>query len=445
MKPAPVGIMAKGENPAGRNIGIGLMGLGVVGGGVAQVLSKKTGALTSKSGCALTIRRVLIRDHHKRRSFNLPSHLHTTSAEEVVNDPQVDIIIEALGGESPAYQLIKESLSRGKHVVTANKEVMGKHGPDLFRIAQRHTAALMYEASVGGGIPLVSTLSQDLSADNIYAIRAIINGTTNYILTRMAQEGLDFPEAQAQAQELGYAEPDPTDDIEGIDAAHKLAIMASLAFHAEVRSQDVYREGISRLAARDFQYAREFGYAIKLLAIARDCDGSIQVRVHPVLLSEDLLLAKVDGVFNAVQIDADIAGQILLYGQGAGPLPTASAIISDVVKIARGISSGQLDCRTVPLSTTKRIQAIEEIETQYYVRMTVEDTYGVLAQITRIFGEHRISLASVIQKRADQGTQSAEIVLMTRPAHEGAMNEAICEMTKLNVVKEIGNVVRVET
>ncbi|MEE9198395.1 MAG: homoserine dehydrogenase, partial [Dehalococcoidia bacterium] len=279
---------------------------------------------------------------------------------------------------------------------------------------------------------------------SIFAVTAIINGTTNYILTRMAQEGLDFAAAEAEARELGYAEPDPTDDIEGIDAAHKLAIMATLAFHADIRSQDVHRDGISRLAARDFQYARELGYAIKLLAIAKDRDGSIQVRVHPALLPHDLLLAKVDGVFNAVQIDADVVGRVLLYGRGAGPLPTASAIISDVVTIARGISSGRLDCRVTPLVATKRVQEIEDIKTQYYIRMTVEDSYGVLAQITRILGDQRISLASVIQKRADERTRTAEIVLMTHPALERDMREAISTMERLEVVKEIGNVVRVE-
>ncbi|MFQ5873446.1 MAG: homoserine dehydrogenase [Dehalococcoidia bacterium] len=436
--------MAEGESINRRGIGIGLLGLGVVGGGVAQVLTEKSGVLTSQAGSPLAIRRVLVRDPRKPRSFKVSPNLVTTSVPEVLGDPKIDIVIEVLGGESPAYQLIRDALSRGKHVVTANKEVMGKHGPELSGLAQEHRVALLYEASAGGGIPLVGTLSDDLSADNILAVKAIINGTTNYILTRMANDGLDFAEAQALAQELGYAEPDPTDDIEGIDAAHKLAILATLAFRTEVRTGDVYREGISRLVARDFQYARELGYAIKLLAIAKDRDGSIEVRVHPTLLPEDLLLAKVDGVFNAAQIDADVAGRVLLYGRGAGPLPTASAIISDVVKIARGILSGQLDCRVAPLDKSKKIQAIDDIETQYYIRMMVEDTYGVLAQITQIFGERHISLASVIQKRSDEKTQTAEIVLMTHPALERAMQAAISEMETLSSVKEIGNVVRVE-
>ena len=321
---------------------------------------------------------------------------------------------------------------------------MGKHGPDLARLAREHDVALLYEASVGGGIPLISTLSGDLCADDIYAVRAIINGTTNYILTRMAQDGVAFGQAQAQAQELGYAEPDPTEDIEGIDAAHKLAIMASLAFHTEVRSDDVYREGISRLTADDFQYASELGYAIKLLAIAKDMNGSVQARVHPVLIPQDLMLAKVDGVYNAIQIDADVAGRVLLYGRGAGAMPTASAIISDVVRVAKGIASGRLDCSSGTPNKVKHVLPIDEVETQYYLRITVVDTYGVLAQITRIFGDRQISLASMIQKRTDPETQTAELVFMTHPSRERAMRQAVSEISDLKVVKEIGNLVRVE-
>ena len=437
--------MGHAEATAHREIGIGLLGLGVVGSGVAQALSDRADALISQARSSFVIRKVLVRDPEKSRSVDLPPHIITTSPSQVLDDPRIDVIIEVIGGETPAHDLIRKALISGKHVVTANKEVIGKHGPDLARLAQENNVALLYEASVGGGIPLIDTLSQGLSANSINAVTAIINGTTNYILTRMAQEGLDFHEAQIQAQELGYAEPDPADDIEGIDAAHKLAIMASLAFHADIRSEDVYTEGISRLAARDFQYAHELGYAIKLLAIGKDNNGSVQVRVHPALLPKDLLLAKVDGVFNAVQIDADIAGRVLLYGRGAGPMPTASAVISDVLRIARGISSEQMNSWTPPLAGTKLIQPMEEIETQFYLRITVEDTYGVLAQITRIFGELHISLASVIQKRVDEETQTAEIVLMTHPAQELAMQKAISEMEKLSVVKEIGNVVRVES
>ena len=420
------------------------MGVGVVGTGVAALLNEKSGALDAGPGRCLEICKVLVRDSAKARPEFLPPSLVTTDPKELLQDQSIDIIIEVMGGEEPARGYISEALSRGKHVVTANKEVMGKHGPDLSGLAQENGVALLYEASAGGGIPLISTLQHDLSANEVQSITAIINGTTNYILTRMSNEGIEYGDALAEAMELGYAEPDPSADIEGTDAAHKLALIASLAFHSEVRSSDVYCEGISRLAARDFQYARELGYAIKLLAIGKNDGESIQVGVYPTLISEDLLLAKVDGVFNAIQIDADVAGRILLYGRGAGPEPTASAVISDVLRIARAMSVGQANGWPTSTVASKPIKAMEEAESQFYVRMTVDDTYGVMAQITQIFQELQISLASVIQKRSDPENNTAEIVLMTHPAPEKAMRESVERMKRLQAVREIGNVVRVE-
>ena len=420
------------------------MGVGVVGSGVAAVLQEKSGALDAGPGACIEIRRALVKDTSKPRPASLPPELFTTDAADLLQDPEVDIIVELMGGEEPAREYICDALTRGKHVVTANKEVMGKHGPDLSGLAQRQGVALLYEASAGGGIPLISTLQHDLSANEVTGITAIINGTTNYILTRMSQEGIEFGEALTEATALGYAEPDPSADIEGTDAAHKLALIASLAFHSEVRSSDVYCEGISRLAARDFQYARELGYAIKLLAIGKNDGKSIQVGVHPTLLPEDLLLAKVDGVFNAIQIDADVAGRILLYGRGAGPEPTASAVISDILRIAKAMSMGQANGWPVSSAVPKAIRPMEESESQFYVRMTVEDTYGVLAQITQIFYEMQISLASVIQKRSDPENNTAEIVLMTHPAPEKSMRKSVVRMEGLEAVREIGNVIRVE-
>lgn len=415
-----------------------------MGTGVAALLNEKARSLDAGPGRCLDIRKVLVKDSSKPRSEFLSSLPLTTDVAELFNDHDIDIVVEAMGGEEPARGHISEALSRGKHVVTANKEVMGKHGPDLSRLAQENGVALLYEASAGGGIPLISTLQHDLSANEVQGITAIINGTTNYILSRMSNEGIEYGNALAQAMELGYAEPDPSSDIEGTDAAHKLALIASLAFHSEVRSSDVYCEGISRLAARDFQYARELGYAIKLLAIGKNDGESIQVGVHPTLISDDLLLAKVDGVFNAIQIDADVAGRILLYGRGAGPEPTASAIVSDILRIAKAMSVGQANGWPVSAAVPKTIKPMEETESQFYVRMTVDDTYGVMAQITQIFQEMKISLASVIQKRSDPVDQTAEIVLMTHPAPEKGMRESVEMMEGLQAVREIGNVVRVE-
>ncbi|MCK5654103.1 MAG: homoserine dehydrogenase, partial [Dehalococcoidia bacterium] len=285
------------------SIGIGLLGLGVVGGSVARALSGRAEALDAQVGCPLRLRKIAEKDLAKTRASKMDSDLFTTDPAEVIGDPEIDIIIEVLGGEHPAMEFINEALNRGKYVVTSNKEVMAKHFPEFLSLAKENGVDILYEASVGGGIPLIAPFKQDLLANEISAIYAIINGTTNYILTRMASEGLDFSSALKQAQELGYAEADPTNDIEGIDAAYKLAILTSLAFRVEVHPDDIYREGISRLSSRDFRYAKELGYEIKLLAIAKEQDGAVEVRVHPVFLPQDLLLAKVDGVYNAVQVE----------------------------------------------------------------------------------------------------------------------------------------------
>ncbi len=425
-------------------IGIGLLGLGVVGGGVAKALRGKGESIARQAGSRLEIKGILERDPDKGPRLNIEPELLTAEAQKVINNPEIDIVIEALGGESPAWEYIRDAMLTGKHVVTANKEVMAKHGVELLTLAAEHQVNLLYEASVGGGIPLISPLRQDLLANDISAIYAIINGTTNYILTRMGKEGLDFATAMKQAQELGYAEADPSNDVNGTDAAYKLAILATLAFHVEVRPEDVYYEGISRLAPRDFRYAQELGYAIKLLAIAKKEAHSLQVRVHPVFLPEDILLAKVDGVFNAVQIEGDLIGKVLFYGEGAGALPTSSAIIADVIYLAQSINLGLSPGLELWLDPNKIVKPVSEIETRYYLRMTVADRPGVLAQIAQTLGEHLISISSVIQKETDRLAQTAEIVIMTHPAREAAVQKALNEMAALEVVKEISNFIRVE-
>jgi len=426
------------------SIGIGLLGLGVVGGGVATVLVRRAEAIATEVGCPLRLRKVLEKDIAKIRASKMEPDLFTTDPAEVIGNPEIDIIIEALGGERPALDFIIEAMGKGKHVVTSNKEVMSKHFPEFLSLATEKGVDILYEASVGGGIPLVAPFKQDLSANEISAIHAIINGTTNYILTRMASEGLDFSVALKQAQELGYAEADPTNDIEGIDAAYKLTILATLAFHAEIHPDDVYREGISRLSSRDFRYARELGYEIKLLAIAKEKDGSIEVRVHPVFLPQDLLLAKVDGVYNAVQVEGDLVGRLLFYGQGAGALPTSSAVVADVINLAQRINLGVSITPRLRLDPTKRTKPMSEIETRYYLRMSTVDRPGVLAQISKILGDNLISISSVIQKESDVSADVAEIVLMTYPAKESAMQKAMGEIEGLDVVREISNFVRVE-
>jgi len=423
-------------------VNVVLLGLGVVGGGVARALSERAETYSSRIGATLNLRRVLVRDPEKERPVRIDPALLTTRPEEALSG-DVDIVVELMGGEHPAYELIKDSLSRGRYVVTANKEVMAKHGPELLGLAAEKGVDVLYEASVGGGIPIISPLKRDLSANEISSIRAIINGTTNYILTRMSRDGLDFAAALAQAQELGYAEADPTDDIDGHDAAYKLAILASLAFHTRVRPEDVHREGIGGLAARDFLYARELGYAIKLLAVARREDSAVQARVHPTLLPEDELLAKVDGALNAVQIEGDLTGRILFQGAGAGSLPTTSAVMADVLDAARAVVQGG---RPFPWRHTAElsIKPLAELVTRYYIRLEVADRPGVLAGIARAFGDHAVSIASVIQKQADEAAQTAELVIMTHPAREDAVQGTLLELRDLPEVVSVGNLLRVD-
>ncbi len=426
------------------SISIGLMGLGVVGSGVAKALSEKSDAIAQQVGCPLKIRRILVRDLAKKRGFDVPHGLLTINPEQIFTDPEIDIVIEVIGGEIEAFEYIKESISKRKHIVTANKEVISKHSLELFALASKNKVDIRYEASVGGGIPLVAPFQRDLLANNISAIHAIINGTTNYIVTRMTKDGLDFATALRQAQKLGYAEANPANDIDGVDAAYKLAILATLAFRTEIHPDDIYYEGISRLTARDFRYAKELGYAIKLLAIAKKEKQAIQVRVHPSFVPEDLLLANVDGVFNAIQVEGDLVGRVIFYGRGAGSSPTASAIVADVIQLAQNIYLGIRPRPQLKLYKAKKLTPMSEIKTRYYMRVTVADSPGVLAKISKILGDNMISIASVIQKEADEEAGTAEIVIMTHPAKESAFQKALQKTLRLAVVKEIGNFIRVE-
>jgi len=429
-----------------QSIGIGLMGLGVIAGQVAKVLTDKADALAKEVGCPLILRKVKVlpQDLSKPQAQAMDSQLFTTDTDEFFAAPGIDIVVEAIGGESPAVEYLSRALSDGKYVVTSNKELIAKHGAELLTLAQQHKVELRYEAAVGGGIPVIGPFQRDLLANEIRGIYAIINGTTNFILTRMARDGVDFPSALKRAQELGYAEANPRDDIEGIDSSYKLAILSSLAFHTQVHPDDIYREGISRLGSRDFQYARELGFAIKLLAIAKQGDESIEVRVHPVFIPEESLLAKVEGVYNAILVEGDLIGKVLFFGEGAGPLATSSAVVADIVAAAKDVILGIGGRAAWRLQPGKRIKPMAEIETRYYLRINVADRPGVLAQISKILGDHQISISSVIQKLIDSAAQTAELVIMTHPAQEKAMQRALDELTPLPVVKEISNFIRVE-
>jgi homoserine dehydrogenase len=429
-----------------QSIGIGVIGLGVVAGQVAKVLTDKSTALSEKVGSPLVLRKikVLPQDLSRPQAKQLPAGVLTTNEDEFFNEPGIDIIIEAIGGEHPAFEYLKKAIAGGKHVVTSNKEVIAKHGHELLALAQQHHVSLEYEASVGGGIPLIAPFKHDLVANDISGIYAIINGTTNYILTRMAKEGTDFAAALKQAQELGYAEANPKNDIEGIDARYKLAILASLGFQTKVRPEDVYCEGISRLTSSDFTYARELGFAIKLLAISKQNNGSIEARVHPVFIPEDSFLANVDGVYNAILVEGDLVGKVLFFGEGAGAKPTSSAVIADVVSSARKIVLGVDTISITKMDSGKTIKPMADIKTRFYVRLKIADQPGVLARIATVFGDNMISISSAIQRETDNQAQTAEIVIMTHPALEKAMQQALRVLSQLEVVKEISNFIRVE-
>jgi homoserine dehydrogenase len=425
-------------------IGIGLLGLGTVGSGVVEVLATRADSLAEQAGLPLILKKVLVHNVNKRRSVKVSSSLLTSHPEEVLAHPKVDIVIELIGGEHPATEYIERAITSGKHIVTANKEVMAKHGYELFSLARKHNTDLRYEASVGSGIPLISSFQRDLAANKISVIQAILNGTTNYILTRMAHEGLDFVTTLKQAQKLGYAEADPANDIEGTDAAYKLVILSNLAFGAKFVPQDVYCEGISNIAARDFLYAKEFGYAIKLLAIAKRDNDKVEMRVHPVFIPQDSQLAKVDGVYNAVEVETDLAGKLIFYGEGAGSLRASSAIMADVLAIARNIYRGVNNVPELRLNQRVTIKPMSELKTQYYLRLNATDRPGVLSQISKVLGDNSISISSVIQKESDPVAQTAIIVIMTYPAKEKGMQKALKQLRQLPEVNEVSNFIRVE-
>jgi homoserine dehydrogenase len=427
-----------------KDIGIGLLGLGTVGSGVAEVLATRASSLAEQAGLPLTLKKVLERDVSKRYPAKLGPNLSTIRPEEVLSHPEVDIVIELIGGEHPATEYIERAITNGKNVVTANKEVISKHGYELLSLARKHNADLRYEASVGSGIPLISPFQHDLAANKISAIHAILNGTTNYILTRMAQEGLDFASTLKQAQELGYAEANPSNDIEGLDAAYKLVILSNLAFRGKFVPQDVYCEGISKIAARDFLYAREFGYAIKLLAIAKRDNDKVEMRVHPVFIPKDSQLAKVDGVYNAVEVETDLAGKLVFFGEGAGSLRASSAVVADVLAIARNIYRGVSNVPELRLNQRVTVKPVSEVKTRYYLRLNAPDRPGVLSQISKVLGDNSISISSVIQKESDPVAQTAIIVIMTYPAKEKEMQKALKQLGQLPEVNEVSNFIRVE-
>ena len=430
-------------------INVGLMGLGVVGTGVAAYILGKASSLAAATGRNVNLKKVLVRDITRARDIDLPSGLLTTNAEDILADPEIHIVVEVIGGTDPVENHLKQALAAGKHIVTANKEVMAKSGPELLALARKNGANILFEASVGGGIPIVGCLMNELAANDIRSIRSIINGTTNYILTRMANERTSFDQALSEAQGLGYAEADPTNDIEGIDAAYKLTILASLAYRQPFQSADVYCEGISRLEPQDFRYAQELGYAIKSLAIANLDDGAVQLRVYPALVPSEHMLAKVDGVYNAVEVDGSLCGQVLFHGMGAGSEPTTSAVVGDLIEVVRKMGSqsrppGSQEWAGPGNGAALTVRPIGDLQARYYIRLDVADNPGVLAQIAQVLGDGEISIAAVLQRDTDAEAGSAEIVITTHPAKGASMQDALQIMAGLSQVRRVSNVIRIE-
>lgn len=437
---------AQGSMP-GHEIGLGLLGIGTVGGGVLKIYEQHQEDLEARAGCRLRL--VAAAARHitaPRPGLSLTDWPLTAEAERVVDDPAVALVIEAIGGLEPARTYVLRALQAGKHVVTANKALLAVHGPELFDAARRRGVLLGFEAAVAGGVPIIGALRDGLAANRILALRGIVNGTANFILTKMTEEGRPYPNALKEAQALGYAEADPTLDVEGIDSAHKLQILASLAFRTAVNVDAIHTEGISRLQPDEIANATELGYRIKLLAIAKAQDGALEARVHPTMIPAASPLAAVSGAFNAIFVSGDAAGDQMFYGRGAGQMPTASAVWSDAIGIARRIAHGHGALpEDFPLAAASRLRVcpMGDVRSAYYLRVSAQDRPGTLAQVAGILGRHDISIASVIQKgRAHQA--AVPVVMMTHEAIERDMRAALAEIDRLPVVAASTVVLRVE-
>jgi homoserine dehydrogenase len=426
-----------------RTIGVGLIGLGTVGSGVVEILRRHRDDFSRRAGVEVEIVRFADRNAARATELGIDPAAFTTDAAELIADPRVDIVIELIGGTGVAKQVVLDALRAGKSVVTANKALMASSGQEVMDAAAASGVDIMFEASVGGGIPIIGPLKHSLVSNEIVSVAGIVNGTTNYMLTRMANDGLDYATALAEAQAKGFAEADPTADVDGHDAAAKIAILASIAFNSRVTVHKVPVEGIRNITPVDIAYAKEMGYAIKLLAIARRSKGGIDVRVHPAMIPIAHPLASVSGVYNAIYVTGDAVGETMFFGEGAGSLPAASAVVGDVIEVARHIRSGCLNLVGCTCNEQLGVRDIAALETGYFIRFAVADKPGVLAAVASKFGEHGVSIASVIQKRVCE-SGDAEIVYVTHLAAEGAVRAALAEIAALDVVTEVSSVIRVE-
>jgi len=431
-----------------KKINVGIVGFGTVGTGTAKILIENSLLIEERVGTPIVVKKIADHDIEKPREINVDPAILTKDANEILNDPEIDIVVELIGGYGYAKEFILKAIDKGKHVVTANKALLAVHGDEIFRAAYRKGVDIGFEASVGGGIPIIRALKEGLVANRIESIYGIVNGTTNYILTKMTAEGKKFGDVLKKAQEKGYAETDPTFDVEGVDAAHKLAVLISLAYGVRIRFEDIYTEGISKITPLDIEFAREFGYRIKLLAITKDDRGKIEARVHPTMLKESAMLANVDGVFNAIYVTGDAVGSTMFYGRGAGMMPTGSAVVSDIADIARNIIKKSHQ-RVPPLGCSEgcikdaKVKDISETVNHYYIRFSAMDKPGVLSKISGILGENNISISSMIQKGRQVGG-SVPIVMMTHEANEKDVRKALDEIDRLPVVHDKTVFIRIE-
>ncbi|QBD85679.1 homoserine dehydrogenase [Clostridium tetani] len=422
-------------------IKIGLLGLGNVGKGVWNILQINKDIIKRRSGYNIEIEKVLVKDINKKRDLKIPEDLITTDVDEILEDPSIDIVVEVIGGVEPSFDYMVKAMKSGKHVVTANKMVLAMKGRELSQIAKQNGVLFYYEASVGGGIPVIHGLTESLTANKINEVIGIINGTTNYILTKMTLDGLSFEEALKEAQQKGYAEADPTSDIEAFDAVYKLCILTSLGFDSFVDVESVYREGITNIDPIDIKYAEEFGYVIKLLAIIKEEFGELELRVHPTMVPAVHPLANVNDSFNAIFIKGNAVGDLMLYGRGAGELPTGSAVVGDIISVIRNKEREEnhfVQCD----KTSKNIKNMSGVKSEYYIRITVGDKPGVLGEITTILGENNVSLLSVIQKGKRQ--EHASLVFVTHRTNEGDVQKAIEKISGLSDVLKVDNIIRIE-
>lgn len=426
-------------------INVGIIGFGTVGAGTARILLEHRKEIERRIGFPVVLRRIADLDISSDRGLRLPKGLLVNDASAVLDDPEIDIVVELIGGIHPAKEFLLRAINSGKNVVTANKALLATEGRLLFNTAMKRSVALGFEAAVAGGIPIIKVVRESMVGDRIRSVYGIINGTANYILSKMTDEGMDFTTALNEAKALGYAEADPTFDIEGIDSAHKLAILASLCFGLPFSFKKIYTEGITGIAPIDIQFATEFGYKIKLLAIAKRSGSEIEVRVHPTMLPKDYLISNVNGVLNAIYLESDAAGPGLYYGRGAGAMPTGNAVVSDIIDIARDIRNGsnqRIQGLGMPENADVTLKNMEDVYTSYYLRLTALDKPGVLSRISGILGKHNISIRSMIQKGREK--KAVPVVMMTHKAREKDMVKALKEINKLSSVAEKTVYIRVE-